>query len=427
MVRTARLARRTFGAAVAAVLVALAGCGAQAPASSPSATPKLTPSLASLRPTPILTPSYDPTPTQSPSPAFQPIDVWATPTPTPSGGALPTDQIEVPAPRRPVPAQSANWVAVKAAGRLALVDGQPTVLLPSADPLTMPRTGQPIPAARTLATAYARWIVEPLGKGKDAMGNDYRDDNYWNFCEVGASTVALYYWQQLNGHPNVTGTAGYYIDPYEAEGVAWPSSGPTLPMADGERLGTYWTGEDHINGYTAYARGYQLYLAMKMQPPGWKSTGMDVFAINGRPIYRTFGAPRTNIQVALNWEASGHNRTNWVDFWYTGVMRFEPTFARDLQMAVTLDVGRDGVPVVAVLDTFALPNWQNGSRTPHTVHAVAIVGYDNTANPPTYSYVDTCARGCNSRPGNRTGSVYVIPQEQMVAAIQGTVGSGFVW
>ena len=61
------------------------------------------------------------------------------------------------------------------------------------------------------------------------------------------------------------------------------------------------------------------------------------------------------------------------------------------------------------------------------VHAVAIVGYDNAANPPTYTYIDTCPRGCNSRPGNRNGGVYVIAQDKMVEAIQGRVGSGFVW
>jgi hypothetical protein len=428
--RTKRLAHRAVGAAAAAVLVALAGCGAQGLTGSPSGS---VPTAAASDPSeppatsPLDAPTASPTPSPTPAVTFQPIDVWATPTPTPSEGALPTDQIEVPAPRRPLPTQSADWLAVKAAGRLALIDGQPTVLLPNADPLMMPRMGQPVPAARTLATDYARWIIEPLGRGRDANGNEYEDDNFWNFCEVGASTVALYYWQQLNGHPNVTGTSGHYIDPYKAEGVAFPSPGPSLPMEGEEVLGTYWTGEDHVNGYTAYARGFQLYLAMKMQPPGWKSTGMAVFAADGKPIYRTWGAPRTNVQVALNWEASGHDRTNWANFWYTGVTRFEPTFARDLQMAVTLDVGRDGVPVIAQLDTYTLPNWQNGTRTPHTIHAVAIVGYDNTANPPTYTYLDTCPRVCNSRPGNHNGGVYVIAQDQMVAAIQGPVGSGFVW
>ena len=152
-------------------------------------------------------------------------------------GALPYRPDRRARPTPPVPAQSADWLALKAAGRLALIDGQPTVLLPNADPLTMPRIGLPVPGARTLVTGYARWIIEPLGKGKDVKGNDYEDDNFWNFCEVGATTVALYYWQQLNGHPNVTGTAGYFIDPYAAEGVAWPSPGPTLPMSGEERPG----------------------------------------------------------------------------------------------------------------------------------------------------------------------------------------------
>ena len=192
-------------------------------------------------------------------------------------------------------------------------------------------------------------------------------------------------------------------------------------------LGMYWSGEDKVNGYTAYGRGYQAYLGMEMQPPGWKSTGMAVFAINGKAIYRTFGASRANVQVALNWEASGHERKNWVNFWYTDVMRFEPTFARDLKMAVMLDVGRDGVPVIPILDTYVLPNWQDGSRTRHVIHAVAIVGYDNTASPPTYTYIDTCGRGCNSRSGNQNGKLHVISQDQMGEAIQDTVGSGFLW
>jgi hypothetical protein len=424
---TRRLGLRALrrGAGLLAV-AALAGCGAQAAAVDP--TPSLDPTATATAAAATASPTASPAPSPTPISTFQPIDVWATPTPVPSEGALPTDQIEVPASRRPIPDQSAEWLAVKAAGRLALVDGQPTVLLPSADPLTMPRTGQPVPAARTLDTDYARWIIEPMGKGRDAMDQSYEDANFWNFCEVGASAVALYYWQQLNGYPDVTGTEGYFIDPYEAEGVAWPSPGPKLPTSEeGEMLGMYWSGEDDVNGYTAYARGYQAYLGMEMQPPGWKSTGMAVFAINGKAIYRTFGAPRTNVQVALNWEASGHDRKNWVNFWYTGVMRFEPTLARDLKMAVMLDVGRDGVPVIPVLDTYVLPNWQDGSKTRHVIHAVAIVGYDNTSNPPTYTYLDTCARLCNSRAGNRNGGIYTVPQDLMVQAIQDTVGSGFVW
>jgi hypothetical protein len=183
-----------------------------------------------------------------------------------------------------------------------------------------------------------------------------------------------------------------------------------------------------VNGFTAHARGYIMYLSMAMKPPGWISAGMPVYADRaGNALYPTIGAPRTNIQVALNWEASGHAADGWAEYWYASVMRFEPTAAADLRTAVTLDVGRDGVPVVVELDTHGLPNWQAGSATPHIRHSVAIVGYDNTARPPTYTYVDTCGRACNNRGGNQNGSLHVIAQSQMVAAMQDTLGSGFVW
>jgi hypothetical protein len=419
-----------------ALFVGLHGRGGGAATASPTA-PIADGSPGGSLPTP-------PTPTPSPGvtatasgtllptpavPTFQPVDVFATPTAAPSKGALPTDQVDSPAPRRPVPAQPAAWLALKAAGRIALVDGKIVVLDAGADPLRNPSTGAPVPAAHILDTTYARWIIEPLGYGEDEKGNSFSDRNLWNLCEPGATTVALYYWQQLTGHPNVTGTAGYFLDPYAAEGAAWPVPGPTVARSSGgARIGTYWSGSDHVNGYTAHARGYIMYLGMAVAPPGWQSKGIAVYAdANGRPLYPTIGAPRTNIQVALNWEASGHEPQGWAAFWYASVMRFEPTAARDLQMAVTLDVGRDGVPVVVELDTHGLPNWQAGSKTPHIRHAVTIVGYDNAATPPTYTYIDTCGRSCNSRAGNNNGQLHVIAQSQMVAAMQDTVGSGFVW
>jgi len=199
-------------------------------------------------------------------------------------------------------------------------------------------------------------------------------------------------------------------------------------VSGGKRIGTYWSGTDTVNGYTAHGRAYIMYLGMSIQPPGWQSTGIAVYAdAKGRPLYPTIGAPRTNIQVALNWEASDHDVSGWSEFWYAGVMRFEPTLPRDLRVAVMLDVGRDSVPVVVELDTHGLPNWQAGSQTRHVRHAVVIVGYDNTANPPTYTYIDTCGRLCNDKGGNQNGQVHVIAQSQMVSAIQDMVGSGFLW
>jgi hypothetical protein len=170
-----------------------------------------------------------------------------------------------------------------------------------------------------------------------------------------------------------------------------------------------------------------MYLAMAAQPATWQSAGLSVFARSGKPLYPTSGTPRTNIQTGLNWEVSGHDPSNWTQAYYASVIRPDPTLARDLTAAVMLDIGRDGVPVVAAVDAYNLPNWQAGSATPHTRHAIAIVGYDNTANPPTFTYIDTCGRSCNNRGGNGYGQVHVISQAQMVLSIQNVLGSGFVW
>jgi hypothetical protein len=429
---------RTFPARllVAALAASVAACASPSSTVQPMASASAEPmplastSLAAATPTPAATLAATETLAPTPAaPTFPPIDVFATPSAAPAKGALPTDQVDSPAPRRPVPVQSAEWLRLKASGRIALVAGKVVILDATADPMVDPVSGARVPAARTLETAYARWIIEPLGYGKDAKGNTFSNKNYWNLCEAGATTAALYYWQQRTGVPNVTGMAGWFLDPYAAEGVAWPSPGPAVVRgADGKPIGTYWTGTDTVNGFTAHGRGYMMYIGMTMRPPGWQSTGQAVYAdANGKPLYPTIGAPRTNIQVALNWEASGNDTAAWSQFWYASVMRFEPTAARDLNAAVMLDVGRDGVPVVMELDTHGLPNWQAGAATPHIRHAVTIVGYNNKANPPTYTYIDTCGRACNARGGNQNGQVHVIAQSQMVSAMQDTVGSGFVW
>jgi hypothetical protein len=422
---------RAAAAAAVAVVAVLAGGalltstggGLSAAMPWPSATPTALPSLS-----PTVGPSPTATADPTPGPTIVPVDLFATPTPAPARGALPTDQVDSPAPRRPVPVQSADWLALKAAGRISLVKGKVVVLDPTADPLVNPYTHFQVPDSRTLDARWSRWIVEPLGYGRDAAGNRFSNRNYWNLCEPGATAAALYYWQLHNGYPDVTGMEGWFLDPYAAEGASWPARGPAVVVSRGKRIGTYWKGSDTVNGLEAHGRGYIMYLGMEIQPPGWLSKGIAVYADSrGRPLYPTIGAPRTNIQVALNWEASGHDAAGWSEFWYASVMRFEPTLGRDLRTAVMLDVGRDGVPVVVELDTHGLPNWQAGAATPHIRHAVTIIGYDNTADPPTYTYLDTCGRACNRRAGNGYGQLHVISQEQMVKAIQDRVGSGFVW
>ena len=429
--------RRTasaFGAI--AVLVAIGGCGVPAGGTAFSGTsgqsadpgspaPSAIASLLAAGSTSPATPASTPTQVRS---GFQPIDMFAVPGPPTHPEFHATEAPFHPSDARPIPSQPNDWLTVKAYGRVALVDGKTVVLDPAANPLLVQATGQPVPSARTLAVTWTRWIVEPPGRGTDEKGHTYTDKSFWNFCGPGSATVTLYYWQQLTGHPNVTGTSGYFLDPYAAEGVSWPSPGPALPVSGNNLIGTYWSVSDTVSGFTAHARGFVMYMATKSQPPTWTATGIAVWADDtGHAYYPTRGSSLGDIQTGLNWEVSGRNASNWLDSWYGTVINSDPTLARDLQVAVMLDVGRDGVPVVAAVDTFDLPNWQNGSATPHTRHAITIVGYDNAANPPTYSYIDTCGYSCDPRGGNTNGQVHVIAQSQMVAALTDAVGIGFTW
>ena len=357
-------------------------------------------------------------PTRSAGPTFKPLAV-VTSAPGPKGRG--------PDPSRPIPAQSGDWLALKAAGLVAIVDGKVTILPADANPLVIPSTGLPVPATKMLDVSWTRWVVETLGVGHDDKGSYYHDLSYWKLCGDGAMTVALWYWQQLTGYPNVTGTAGYFLDPYAAQGASWPKPGPTVPRKGGKKLGTYWAGVDTQNGYMAVGRGFEMYLATAAKPAGWTSAGLAVFAAAGKPLYPSTGTDRSTIQVGLNWEVSGHDASTWATAYYASVVRSAPFLAHDLNSAVMLDLGRDGVPVIAAVDSFYLPNWANGNATQHAGHSIAIVGYDNTANPPTYSYIDTCGHACNPRTANREGRVYVIPQSRLSLAMKYTSGAGFVW
>jgi hypothetical protein len=360
---------------------------------------------------------------------FQPLDLLA-PDPPPSASPTPPGLAGFPRidPSRPTPTQSPDWLALKAGGLVALVDGRIAALPAATDPLTEPGSGVALPSAHTLDVAWTGRVVEPPGAGTDEKGNRYADLTYWNLCGPAATTVALYYWQQLTGRPDVTGTSGYFLDPYAAAGVAWPSPGPVVPLSAGVRVGTYWSGRDTLSGYVANGRGFVMYMAMNVQPPGWLATGVDVFtSTGGGPMYPTRGSSPRGMAVAMNWEIAGPDASSWADTWYVYVTKGDPTLATDLHEAVLLDVGRDHVAMLAAADTHELPNWQAGSATPHTRHAISIVGYDDTANPPTYTYIDTCGRGCNGRAGNTNGGTHVISQAAMVAALQDSAGLGFVW
>jgi hypothetical protein len=391
-----------------------------------------------IEPSPTVSPSLGPTARPTYASGFQPLDLVApdpSPAVGPSGSAGSSGNSGGPGgfprfdPSRPTPVQSSEWLAFKAGGLVAIVDGQIAVLSATADPLTEPSSGKLLPAAYTLDVAWTGRIVEPPGYGTDEKGNRYSNLSYWNLCGPGSATVVLYYWQQLVGHPNVTGTAGYFLDLYAAAGVAWPSPGPTVAISSsGARLGTYWSARDTLSGYVADGRGFLMYMAMNVQPPGWLATGVDTFtSSDGGPMYPTRGASPRAIAVALNSEIAGPNVANWASTWYSYVTKGDPTLAADLHTAVQLDVGRDHVAVVAAADTYELPNWQAGTATPHTRHAISIVGYNDAASPPTYTYLDTCGRSCNGRAGNTNGGAHTIAQSAMVQALQDSAGIGFVW
>jgi hypothetical protein len=409
------------------IAVASETAGRTATASArPTASVRVTPSAApTARATPVAVTAVPAAST------FYNLDVLAAPTPGPGQAGSATGEFDFSFvdDRRPLARQSADWLALKASGRIELQAGKIGLLDAGSNPLTT-SSGALLPGARMLDVGWTRWVIEPPGSGVDAKGNRYADLSYWNLCGPGTMTVALYYWQQLTGRPNVTGTAGYFLDPYAAEAVAWPAAGPSyvIPAGTTQPLGSYWSGTDTASGYRANGRGYLMYLAMAAQPPGWASTGIDVFSDQrGHPLYPTRGASPRSILMAINWEVSGHDANSWTDAWYTSVTNVDPTLARDLQLAVMLDVGRDGVPVIAAVDTYELPNWQAGSATPHIQHGVTIVGYDNAANPPTYTYIDTCGRSCDNRGGNQNGQIHVVSQAAMVRAIRDTGGSGFIW
>ena len=456
MIASLRSRRRKLAASFAVIAIVavaattfafLPGSGSSDAAASPplptiaAATPSS--SVASFEPIGVTaSPAASPSPAASSTPAnptFQPIDMFATPppaTPTPAGQTpipdVPGDPIFGHDNGRQSPSQLPDWLQLKAYGRVVLSGGNVGVLPGDAWPLTNPTTGAAVPPARTLDLTWTRWIVEPLGRGTDEKGTQYVDYSYWNLCGPGSATVTLYYWQQLTGHPNVTGTAGWYLDPYTASGSRWPKSGPIFinPNGVAKRTGTYWSGSDRVNGFTAHGRGFLMYVAMQIKPGGWTTPGIDIMVdAENKPRYPLLGAPPQDIETALNWEASGHSSGDWQDTYYTDVPEWDPNLARDLQVAVMLDVGRDGVPVVAAVDTYGLPNWRasTASRTPHTRHAITIVGYDNSANPPTFTYLDTCGRNCNSRDSNRNGSIHVISQAAMVLALTDPRGQGFIW
>lgn len=270
--------------------------------------------------------------------------------------------------------QDPRWVALKLAGKMhvpgqAFVPGQ-------AYAANCPGycSGQ-----RTLATSVVANTLEALGNNgnggcvqDDTNNNCYIDGYFWNFCGAGAADNALYYW---NGKTNTYPSGSYTEPPYSSE-----TGGPTRWTT------TYWTSSDHN-------RSYEMYLADQVMVPGWSTPGMVTFY--GYNSAGTFLADMTN---TLNWEASGHDKNNWQNFFYLTVYKANLS-AATLNNDIMLDIN-SGRPVVAAVNTGYLPNWNFP-----VAHMITIIGYNN--NTGQYVYTDTCGTICGS---NSNGGINYINQ-----------------
>lgn len=297
-----------------------------------------------------------------------------------------------------------RWLSLKLAYRITTPGGLSAQVginpMNSVVPDVCVPSCSPPPLSKTLSTSVVQNTLEPYGNvpGNDsACVNDdngycYIDRYYWSFCGPGAVDSALYYW---NGKTN-TYPAGSYTEPSYAN----------------YRRTTYWTSSDHN-------RSYLMYIAESTLVPGWSTAGMVTFS-----SYPNAGTYLSDITNTLNWEASGHNTSNWSNYWYTSVSNSGLTTST-LDGDITTDIGSFGYPVVAEVNTTNLPNWNHNG----IIHYITIIGYNNTNH--TYTYVDSCGTAC----GSMGSGVHTINQStpdqygnDLLDAIKNVgSGGGFSW
>ena len=245
------------------------------------------------------------------------------------------------------------------------------------------------PSYAYLNTSWTQYVEEPLGDyGTDDWPTSYDDANYWKLCAPGALTVASWY----SIPSTVQNKAGWYKEPY----ASWPAG---LSFSDSR--GAYWAGGDTINGFTTHGRGYILYMAMKVAPPG------DPVGVDDWSAYPTSGSRGQNqARDALNWEASGH-ASNWKNyFWAVSGTRDQATLVAD----VKFDVYYDQMPVIVSVDTAWMPWWGKS-----IAHSIAIVGYSQTNQ--TFTVIDTCGHQCNGSSSSHDGGTYTVSFSAMANAL----------
>ncbi len=269
--------------------------------------------------------------------------------------------------------QDPAWVKAKLGYRV-FRQGQSVVIGNAVSPLAYPASAL-LTSCNTVPYC-ANTAYEPPRDAYDTNGTHYTDGYYSNFCGAGASTVTEFFWNQ-------------------SRVAYWPAGNFTEPSTANYHKTTYWGDND--------LRAYIMYLAEQVSVPGWTIPGEVSFG-----NYPYAGTRTEDLRDTLNWEASGHNTSNWQTFFYIKVP-YSSLSASQLNSDVEYDLVHSAVPLVAVVTTSYLPSWSTGGIP----HAISIIGYDNTNS--TYTYVETCGSdGC----GSKGQGVYTISQSALYSAIQ---------
>jgi hypothetical protein len=131
-------------------------------------------------------------------------------------------------------------------------------------------------------------------------------------------------------------------------------------------------------------RAYTMYIATQVYPPSFNVPGGGPGEVSyGQYPYA--GTALSDLRDTMNWEASGHDASNWANFFYLLVDAGSLTLS-NLQTYVMSDTSYEGVPLIVCVNDRYLPDWNNSSAKGHA-HLVAVVGYDN--NQGTFTYIET--------------------------------------
>lgn len=324
--------------------------------------------------------------------------------------------------------QNATWLAMKRHFQIRRADGRVVVAPASA-------ISNVAPSAYTLSTSFVGTTLEPSANLPNSEPYDgslddahaaYVNKNMVNLCAPGALTNALSFWNTPAASYGTHLFTDLSVQNVKPAGITEQTTWGDVSYND-----IYNGGNEHINPNAH--RAYMMYLAWLSNPGGEWGTGVSTGVMDSNN-YPSLGAWLQWMQDVLNWEASGHNSSDWTTFFYTVVWHYDSQknttggTQADLLSDVESYVGVSHVPVVAEVNAQMLTNWTN--RNGRTNHAIAIIGYNN--NTGMYTYVDTCGSktGCGA---NSQQTTYTISQYGMWAAIDNvpynppTGDGGWIW